>query len=79
MSKWKSCKRKDFIKRLENYGFSSPEPGGRYFYMRYETYTLTLPSNKEYSIPQIKRLLIEMDHEVGKKFSLRRMGKSLKA
>ena len=49
MAKWKPCKRRDFIKRLKKLGFEAPEPGGRYFYMRYSTYTLALPSNQEYS------------------------------
>jgi hypothetical protein len=50
-------KRRDFIKKLKKFGFEPPEPGGRHFYMRYKTYTLTLPSNKEYSVPQVKMLL----------------------
>jgi hypothetical protein len=51
MGKWRPCKRRDFIKKLKKLGFASPEPGGRHFYMRLGTYTLTLPSNNEYSIP----------------------------
>jgi predicted RNA binding protein YcfA (HicA-like mRNA interferase family) len=54
MPKWKPCKRRDFIKKLKKFGFEPPAPGGRHFYMRYDTYTLTLPNNKEYSVPQIK-------------------------
>jgi len=38
--------------------------------MRYRTYTLTLPSNKEYSIPQIKMLLNEIERGISKKISL---------
>jgi len=37
--------------------------------MRYETYTLTLPNNKEYSVPQIKMLLKEIEHGINKKIS----------
>ena len=29
--------------------------------MRYGSYTLTLPSNKEYSVPQLKMLLNEIE------------------
>ena len=39
--------------------------------MRHGTYTLTLPSNKEYSVPQIKMLLNEIEHVVGKKISIK--------
>ena len=70
MGKWKPCKRRDFIKKLKKFGFESPEPGGRHFYMRYKTYTLTLPSNKEYSVPQVKMLLGEIERGINKKISL---------
>jgi len=42
--------------------------GGRHYYMRYGTYTLTLPSNKEYSVPQLKMLLNEI--EMGTQLSI---------
>ena len=70
MGKWKPCKRRAFIKKLKKIGFESPEPGGRHFYMRFATYTLTLPNNKEYSVPQIKMLLNEIKYEKKKKISL---------
>ena len=70
MGKWKPCKRRDFIKKLKKFGFEPPEPGGRHFYMRYKTYTLTLPSNKEYSVPQVKMLLGEIERGINKKISL---------
>jgi predicted RNA binding protein YcfA (HicA-like mRNA interferase family) len=71
MAKWKPCKRRDFIKKLKKLGFESPESGGRHSYMRYSTYTLTLPTNKEYSVPQIKMLVNEIGHGISKKISLR--------
>jgi predicted RNA binding protein YcfA (HicA-like mRNA interferase family) len=70
MAKWMPCKRRDFIKKLKKLGFEPPEPGGRHHYMRYGTYTLTLPSNKEYSVPQIKMLLNEIERRISKKISL---------
>ena len=70
MGNWKPLKRREFIKKLKKFGFQSPEPGGRHFYMRYGTYTLTLPNNKEYSVPQIKMLLCEIEHGVKKKISI---------
>jgi len=69
MGKWSPCKRRDFIKKLKEIGFEPPEPGGRHFYIRYGTYTLTLPNNKEYSVPQIKMLLKEIEHGINKKIS----------
>jgi hypothetical protein len=70
MGKWKPCKRRDFIKKLKNIGFRAPEPGGRHFYMRWDTYTLTLPNNKEYSVPQVKMLIDEIANGTGKKISI---------
>ena len=70
MGKWKPCKRRDFIKKLKKLGFEPPEPGGRHFYVRYGAYTLTLPGNKEYYVPQIKMLLKEIESGTSKKISL---------
>ncbi len=70
MPKWKPCKRRDFIKKLKRIGFASPEPGGSHFYMRYGTYTLTIPSNHDYSVPQVKTLLKEIEQGIKREISL---------
>lgn len=70
MARWAPCKRRTFIAKLIRLGFSPPEPGGRHFYMRYGTYTLTIPGNPEYSIPQLKMLLKEVEHILGRDISL---------
>ncbi|PJC73109.1 MAG: hypothetical protein CO013_07650, partial [Syntrophobacterales bacterium CG_4_8_14_3_um_filter_58_8] len=66
----KPCKRRDFIKKLKRLGFASPEPGGRHFYMRYGSYTFTVPSNQEYSVPQLKTLLKEIEQGIKSEISL---------
>jgi len=70
MGKWKACKRRDFIRKLKKLGFASPEPGGRHFYMRFGAYTLTLPSNNEFSVPQTKMLLKEVERGTEKTISV---------
>ena len=70
MGKWRPCKRRDFIRKLKKLGFEPPEAGGRHLYVRYGTYTLTLPNNKEYSVPQIKVLLSEIERGISKKITL---------
>jgi len=70
MPKWKPCKRRDFVKKLKRIGFASPEPGGSHFYMRYGTYTFTVPSNQDYSVPQVKTLLKEIERGIRKKIPL---------
>ena len=69
MAKLKPCKRRDFIKKLRKIDFGPPEPGGRHFYMRHGSYTFTLPSNKEFSVPQLKMLLHEIEQGIGRKIS----------
>ena len=66
MPKWNPCKRRVFIKKLVKLGFNTPEPGGRHFYMRYGTKVLTIPGNDEYSVPQLKMMIKEMEKLVGR-------------
>lgn len=70
MGKWTPCKRRDFVRKLKKIGFKPPEPGGGHFYMRYGSYTLTLPGNKEYSIPQVKMLLKEIERGMKREIPL---------
>ena len=76
MARWTPCKRRDFIAKLKKLGFESPELGGGHFYMRRGTFTLTLPNNAEYSIPQIKMLLREIELGTKIKISLEEWQKS---
>lgn len=70
MPKWKPCKRRVFIKKLVKLGFNALEPGGRHFYMRYGTKVLTIPSNDEYSVPQLKMMIKELEKLIGRKIAL---------
>jgi len=70
MPKWRPCKRRDFIKKLKRIRFAAPEPGGNHFYMRYGTYTFTVPSNQEFSVPQVRTLLKEIEQGIKKEISL---------
>ncbi len=70
MGKWHPCKQRDFIRKLRKFGFQQPESGGRHHYMRYGTYTLTLPGNEEYSVSQLKMLLREIEVGINKKLTL---------
>ena len=70
MVRWAPCKRRDFIKKLRKLNFEPPEPGGRHFYMRYGSFTLTIPNNKEFSVPQLKTLIKEIELGIGNKISI---------
>lgn len=70
MPRWTPCKRTDFIRKLRAVGFTRPEPGGRHLYMRYGERTLTIPNNTEFSVPQLRVLLKQVEGLLGKKISL---------
>ena len=71
MARWAPCKRKAFITKLIALGFSPPEPGGSHHYMRYGAYTLTLPSNSDYSVNQVKMLIREIEPALGRRIPLK--------
>ena len=70
MSRWTPCKRRVFINKMRKLGFAAPEPGGRHFYMRCGTHTLPIPNNSEYSVPQLKMLLKEVERILERDISL---------
>ena len=72
MPKWIPCKRRDFIAKLKRLDFDAPESGGRHWYMRHASFTLALPSNSEYSIPQVRTLIREIESGLGISISLKR-------
>lgn len=61
MSRWIPCKRNDFIKRLRKLGFEGPYSGTRHQFMIYEQHRLTVPSNTEYSVPQLRMMIREVE------------------
>ena len=67
MKTWNPCKRNDFIRKLRNLGFDGPFSGTRHQFMIYEQYRLAIPSNKEYSIPQLKMMIQEIEMITGER------------
>jgi hypothetical protein len=57
MSRWQPCKRREFIRRLRKLDFDGPYSGTRHQFMVFEEYRLTIPSNTEYSVPQLRMML----------------------
>ena len=70
MSRWTPCKRNDFIRRLRKPGFEGPFSGTRHQFMVYEQHRLTIPSNSEYSVPQLKMMLREIEQIVKREIAL---------
>jgi hypothetical protein len=61
MSRLSPCKRKDFINKLRKLGFEGPKSGTRHQFMIYQQCRLTVPSNSEYSVPQLKMMIREVE------------------
>jgi hypothetical protein len=61
MSSWRPCKRRDFIRRLRKLGFIGPYSGTRHEFMVFEKQRLSIPSNAEYSVAQLKMMLNEVE------------------
>ncbi len=70
MSQWSPCKRRDFISRLRKLGFDGPFSGTRHHFMVYKEHRLTIPSNREYSVPQLKMMLQETESIMGREVKL---------
>jgi hypothetical protein len=66
MSRWQPCKRREFIRRLRKLDFDGPYSGTRHQFMVFEKYRLTVPSNSEYSVPQLRMMLNEVEGILGR-------------
>lgn len=61
MSQWRPCKRNDFVRRLRQLGFNGLYSGAKHQFMVYQNHRLTIPSNKEYSLPQLRMMIREVE------------------
>ena len=66
MSRWTPCKRRDFIRRLRVLGFNGPLAGTRHSFMIHEGHRLTVPSNAEYSVDQLRMMVAEVEAILGR-------------
>ena len=69
MRQWTPCKRRDFIHRLHQIGFKGPLSGSKHQFMIYEQHRLTIPSNADYSIPQVKMMVQEIEEIIGREIT----------
>ncbi len=61
MSPWRPCKRREFIQKLRRLGFAGPYAGTRHQFMVFQQCRLAIPSNSEYSVPQLRLILGEVE------------------
>ena len=70
MSQWTPCKRRDFIRKLRKLGFDGPLSGKRHQFMVYANHRLAIPNVPEYSVPQLRMLLKEVEGILEREVSL---------
>ena len=70
MSRWVPCKRILFIRRLRGLGFDGPFSGSRHQFMLRGNYRLSLPSNEEYSVPQLRMMIREVEGIIERRVTL---------
>lgn len=66
MSRWIPCKRREFVRRLRALGFEGPLSGTRHQFMVYGQHRLAIPSNPEYSVPQLRMMIQEVEEIIGR-------------
>ncbi len=67
MSRWTPCKRSEFVRRARKLGFEGLYSGARHQFLVHGNHRLTVPSNVEYSVPQLRVLLREVESILGRK------------
>jgi len=70
VNQWNPCKRPDFIRRLRKLGFDGPYSGTRHQFMVNKQQRLPIPTNSEFSIPQLRMMLHEVGQILGREILL---------
>lgn len=70
MAAWRPLKRREFIRKLRALGFGGPYSGTRHQFLVLRQHRQTIPTNSEYSVPQLRMLLRQVESILGRKISL---------
>jgi len=54
---------------LQKLGFDGPYSGSRHQFMLYKNHRLTVPSNAEFSVPQLKMMINEVESIIDRRLS----------
>ncbi len=69
LNRWIPCRRRDFVRRLRVLGFDGPFSGTRHQFMVYQERRLAIPSNAEYSIPELRMMLHEVERIIDREIT----------
>jgi hypothetical protein len=61
MAAWRPLKRREFVRKLRALGFDGPFSGTRHQFMILGQHRQTIPSNSEFSVPQVRMLLQQVE------------------
>ncbi len=70
MAGWRPLKRRDFSRKLRALGFGGSHSGTRHQFMTFGSHRQTIPTNTEYSVPQIRMLVRQAEAILERKISL---------
>ncbi len=69
MNRWNPCRRSLFITKIRALGFVGPYSGAKHQFMLFGAARLTIPSNDEYSVPQLRTMVKEVEAIIGREIS----------
>lgn len=69
MSRWNPCKRGEFVRRLRGLGFDGLYSGAKHQFMIFGQKRLTVPSNAEFSVSQLRMMLREVESIIKREIS----------
>jgi len=61
VSRWTPCRRGDFIRKLRRLGFEGPFTSTLHQFMVWSLKRLAIPSTAEYSVPQLRTMIREVE------------------
>jgi len=70
MAAWRPLKRRDFIRKLRALDFDGPFSGTRHQFMVLDQHRQTIPTNPEYSVPQVRMLVRQVESILERPVSL---------
>ena len=70
MPRWNPCKRSEFIRRLRRLGFDGVFAGAKHHFLTLGQHRLAIPSNSEYSVPQLRMMLREVQTILGREIAV---------
>jgi predicted RNA binding protein YcfA (HicA-like mRNA interferase family) len=70
MAGWRPLKRRDFIRKLRALGFAGPFSGTRHQFMVSGQHRQTIPTNPEFSVPQLRLLVRQVESILMRPLSL---------